>query len=519
VTLRVGFLERPLPFHLLLAPMALPLVLTSANIYIIPLTAALRSIIVGWAVVLTLWAALTRITGNARTSALFVTLMIFGFFADSAVDTVAGPARPAAALLTWCVLLALGLTILRFGREVRGLTVVANLFFLILCASPCLGIARFELARPAAVVRRPHLEALSVNATQSLAALPDVYLFVLDGYGRADVLRELYGYDDTLVRRLRAAGFYVADLGSSNYAQTALSLASSLNLDYVPALTDQIASDSASRRPLMSLIRENLTFRTFSRAGYRIVTFASEYGMVRFDGADQECRPWLYLTDFEYSLYDASALPRLSMLAGLSRAWLPHQIRRHYVWWTLDRLSKPVTASDGRPTLVFVHLMLPHPPFTFRADGTYTWTNLPAGLFDGDHWRTVQRQSDEGYEAGYLGNIRFLDGQFAPIIETILARASRPTAILIQGDHGPGARLAWNDPSASNMKERLGILLAMRLPDGDSAALYPTITPVNATRVLLNRVLGTSLPLLDDRSWFSTWPRPYLFHDVTAQVR
>jgi hypothetical protein len=58
-----------------------------------------------------------------------------------------------------------------------------------------------------------------------------------------------------------------------------------------------------------------------------------------------------------------------------------------------------------------------------------------------------------------------------------------------------------------------------RLPDDGSAQLYPTVTPVNAMRALLNPVLGTRLPLLDDRAWFSTWPRPYVFDDVTAQVK
>jgi hypothetical protein len=69
------------------------------------------------------------------------------------------------------------------------------------------------------------------------------------------------------------------------------------------------------------------------------------------------------------------------------------------------------------------------------------------------------------------------------------------------------------------MKERLGILLAIRLPDGNSAGLYPTLTPVNAMRILLDRVLGCQLPPLDDRAWFSTWARPYAFEDVTARAR
>jgi hypothetical protein len=91
--------------------------------------------------------------------------------------------------------------------------------------------------------------------------------------------------------------------------------------------------------------------------------------------------------------------------------------------------------------------------------------------------------------------------------------------MLVEGDHGPGSGLIWNDAAASDMNERMGILLAARFPDPHAASFYPGITSVNAARVFMNNALGTRLPLLEDRAWFSTWAKPYRLVDVTRQAQ
>ena len=68
------------------------------------------------------------------------------------------------------------------------------------------------------------------------------------------------------------------------------------------------------------------------------------------------------------------------------------------------------------------------------------------------------------------------------------------------------------------MRERLGILLAIRFPDGNYSPLHSRLTPVNAMRAILNSALGLELGALPDRSYFSVPGQPYVFHDVTDQV-
>jgi len=519
MTAKTGVFARALPVHVVLIPLALPLLFAAAYGIFVGPTAAMWSVVVTWVGVLVSWAGLTSITRNHRTSALMVSVVGFGLFVDAAMTRALGAASSVATALVWLVLLMLCVVVGRSGRDARAATAFANVLALILCGSSCYSIAIFEVERPGPRVKPGYLDTLAVLPAQPQEPLPDIYMIVLDGYGRSDVLRRLFGFDDPLAQHLRARGFYVADRAFSNYCQTATSLASSLNLDYLPTLLTSIPTDAISRRAYGTLIAENRTFQAFRRAGYRIVTFSSEYTMVHFNRVDRHLRPPFYLTDFEYGLYDASSFPRLSRLVHLPEAWLPHQIRRYGVQWTLDRLADGSIADGKQPTLIFVHLLLPHPPFVFRPDGSYSRGQSAAGLFDANHWRQSRSGTDPSYEAGYLDNLRFLGNRLVPVIDAILKQTTRPRVVLIDGDHGPGSRLHWENVGASDLQERHGILMAVRFPDGDTSGLYPMITPLNAMRTVLNQVLGVGLPLIEDRAFFSTWSRPSAFEEVTVQVR
>lgn len=64
--------------------------------------------------------------------------------------------------------------------------------------------------------------------------MPDIYYIILDGYGRADVLKDCYDYDNSeFIRFLEDRGFYVASASQSNYPYTSLSIRSSLNMTYL----------------------------------------------------------------------------------------------------------------------------------------------------------------------------------------------------------------------------------------------------------------------------------------------
>lgn len=129
---------------------------------------------------------------------------------------------------------------------------------------------------PVAVAQQkiqPHL------SQKHLSSPPDIYYIILDGYGQPDMLNKLYELDDSmLVDFLKSQGFVVAEKSHSNYIQTALSLSSSLNMNYVDQL---IPVDPASRNrtPLSSLIKESALRSFLHDQGYKMIAFATGYEM------------------------------------------------------------------------------------------------------------------------------------------------------------------------------------------------------------------------------------------------
>ena len=65
----------------------------------------------------------------------------------------------------------------------------------------------------------------------------------------------------------------------------------------------------------------------------------------------------------------------------------------------------------------------------------------------------------------------------------------------------------------------MAILNAYLLPGEVYDNLYQDITPVNTFRLIFNQYLGTDLEILKDESYYSTRARPYLFINVTDEVR
>ena len=66
---------------------------------------------------------------------------------------------------------------------------------------------------------------------------PDVYYIILDGYSRADVIKNDLGYDNTpFLDQLRGLGFVIGSCSRSNYDATHTSITSSLNMEMLPTI-------------------------------------------------------------------------------------------------------------------------------------------------------------------------------------------------------------------------------------------------------------------------------------------
>jgi hypothetical protein len=328
---------------------------------------------------------------------------------------------------------------------------------------------------------------------------PDIYHIVLDGFGRPDVLKELYGLDlDPFVAALESRGFAVPPSGRSNYAQTYLSLASSLNLSYL----DPIASDlrgTADRRVLAYLIQHNALMTLARRAGYGITAIGSNYSAtMRLENADTcLCE--------QYGLGEtALAILELTPLGALPLDRWTYAAHRRKLTAAFAHLERATDAS--RPTMVFAHVIAPHPPFVFEADGgRRSDAGRTFSFRDGSHYAG----SSAEYVAGYREQTRFLASKVLAAVDAILSRPGPAPVIVLHGDHGPASTWNWDHLHEANVRERLSIFSAYYFPDDNPPDLPAQLSPVNGLRILANRYFGTGLPALPERAFASTWPRPY----------
>jgi hypothetical protein len=318
------------------------------------------------------------------------------------------------------------------------------------------------------------------SAVGTDATGPDIYFIILDGYGRQDVLREWYDYDDSpFLDGLRDRGFFVADQSYSNYSMTYLSMAATLNMTY---LSDDIPYDYAAAD---RLVEDAAVIHALQDRGYEYVALETEFWITaNAPLADVVFRRGAFESEFERLVFETS------IVGSVVPARPRHEATLHAFEDVASVAHMPET------TFTFAHMLVPHPPFMFAADGTVLpYTNDLAAAFEVDP---------------YVEQLRFVNDRVTQLIDKILAASDEPPVIIIQGDHGPQA-FPYAAP-AERYWERHGILNALLVPDSVRDDLYPEITSVNSFRVLLGGLFGADLPLLEDRvfyNWYVSWDASY----------
>ncbi len=446
---------------------------------------------------------------------------LFGEFVIVLGDFRLGQAR--AWFLTWLILLVLvSVRIGRTKKDLAGATRVLNAVSLILLLLP---VGEIFITSPPVTsswnASKFQYERRAESSNRASTQWPDIYYIVLDGYGRADMLRELYGYDNAyFISELSRRGFYVADRSRSNYAQTLMSVASSLNLLHLHDIALEMGSKSVDRSPLVKAIRDNNAVSVLRQYDYEYTTFTSGYSGIDVRSADRDMRaPWS-LNEYEATLL--SMTPVVDVLYGL-RMYDPWEMHRRRLKYVFDALPKVKLSNHA--SFIFAHIMLPHPPFVFdeRGQKVHQREINPNRYFTFRDGIITEWDLDiEEYRRSYIAQLRFTNRMILEAVDQILATSARPPVIILQGDHGPRSLLDLNaiepNPSAEYLRERMSILNAYFIPAGGNELLYPDITPVNSFRVILRHVFGMNLEFLPDRSYYTGPYATYEFVDVTDIV-
>lgn len=327
---------------------------------------------------------------------------------------------------------------------------------------------------------------------------PDVYFFLLDSYTRADLLKQAYGFDNSeFINELERREFFVAQCSQSNYVRTELSLASSLNMEYLQELDEAFTPKSIARRVLWDSLTHSAVRYNFESMGYETVGFETGFAWLDLTDADHFLSPPPIssgMTEFEALFLRTTAARYVQDLGLVDPDYLlgvGFRDRFNFIFNSIDGISK-----DQKPTFSYIHVISPHPPFVFDAEGNPTYPP--------DFWNDKGLYTPDLYQKGYVDQLQHLNNTMLDAIDTIVANSEVPPIIIIQGDHGP-----WMQPK----EKRFLNLTAIYFP-GHKDKIYSTISPVNIFRLVFNTYFGGKYDILEDASYFSPVPNLYDFSQV-----
>ena len=218
-------------------------------------------------------------------------------------------------------------------------------------------------------------------------------------------------------------------------------------------------------------------------------------------------------SDFEYDLLGLTPIgvfgPLLSNVAFVRS----NESHRELIRFTFHALRE-VAASPG-PKFVFAHIVAPHPPFVFDAEGASVEPGYGFAYADGSNFPW----SVDRYREGYLRQVQFVNKQLKTLIDDILRSSTTPPVILLQADHGPGMWSDFTSTANTCLRERFAAFCAYHLPGVDAHAVPEDVTPVDLFRIVLNQYDFAELPLLPREHYYSEESfGTYRSEDVTSRV-
>ena len=381
----------------------------------------------------------------------------------------------------------------RYRGDFSNLTIIANWFSFLLIV---LYGAYIAYNGPGAHrVEFPELP--DIATPQTAQACPDIYLFLLDGYPRSDVLRERLGYNNLLFEiEMRNLGFTMAKRSMANYSSAGLAAAACLNLGYIPKeLTEEAAADPVGT--VARLYCGNRMFSLLKSFGYKIFSFSPGVECREHRAPiDTYLDPPNTLSEFETVLLGQTIAARLlrgyhAIRHSNPAYWrlAPWRARTLYAFAEVQRLASQPSES---PRFFCIRLPIPGTPFLFARDGGVPEPYV-LNIADGQ----LLPAPPPMFQRGYADQLYFTNEKLIEMASTILNTSARPSVILITSPQG------YVDPDQDAPKGiRYANLAMARFPQETSgnkdAELYESISLVNLFRVVLNRVFDAGLELLPD---------------------
>ncbi len=332
---------------------------------------------------------------------------------------------------------------------------------------------------------------------------PDVYYLILDRYAGNESLQDYFRYDNTpFLDELADRDFAVAGDSWANYFKTALSVVGSLSLDYLDPDYNNPTKDSfyAVHRALRGRLAVPAALKSI---GYEYVQIGNYWEPTKTNVDADVVLGYAEGSEFQAALAQTTAMilldPPITPDEDPETIAFP-ELARETTLFGFDQLEAARDRSG--PTFVFAHILVPHPPYVFNADGS-----MP----------TDQERRARNEEQKYVEQLKWTNQRVLEVIDHLLdVPAGEEPIIIVQADEGPWParfyadqrKFAWLEATPDEIARKFAILNAYHLPgvsraELESLGFYDRISPVNLFRIVFNAYFATELPILPDVVYLS----------------
>jgi hypothetical protein len=423
-----------------------------------------------------IWWLMTRWLADSMRGALATLLTLcFYFFFGPLKDSAGGIlAKYSVWLPLWIICWLVLLLLIRRMRSAAKTIRFSLLALSVLLAIDAIAVFRKQLNHPPAQER----------AACTDCPKPDVYLLLLDGYAGMQQLQQEFGFSNrAFLDSLRGLGFKTMPGSRSNYQDTPFSIASLLNMEYLPL--NHFAYTDSNLNYCYARVYASAVQRRFRNEGYRVFN----HSIFDLEGAPALCENNLLVSG-------AALISSQTLGQRLYRDLYGNIVRAHFKGsaayrelifedkvnnelFTRETL-KAAAIKGGAPKFVYAHLEMPHAPYFYKEDGTLNaMSDLAAGNL---HRKDL-----------YLGYLKFTNRYTLNLVREIQRRSARPPVILLLGDHG--FRYS-GDPALF-----FSTLAAVSIPGSNYEGYNDSVTHVNEFRLLFHHLFRDSARLLPDRQF------------------
>ena len=322
------------------------------------------------------------------------------------------------------------------------------------------------------------------GSTEENPDYPDIYYIVFDEMTGFEGLRSYWRYDaiNDFSEFLAQRGFYVAE---SSYAETTTTfheLAARLNYQSYPYDRNEPDKYWGEYIPAIGNSR---AMQYLKARGYTTIVFNEHpVGLLPFSADIVHIDPESALTTWDSLFNDFGALVMGSTMLKpvLGRVRMTDAETMAHARRIFTAEQNVAQADVPSPKFVYVHLLIPHPPFIFDSRGNFVDA---ADQYDWDQ-----------YLGTYLYAVQLAETMVTRILES--HRDGREAVIILQSDHG--ARNLRDRREAVLLKDfpreySLLIVNAIRAPGCESAGMTQDMDPIDTFPMLFNCYFGDDIPL------------------------